>query len=131
MNNDELLKIAKEASKNAYAPYSEFHVGACALYESGNSYPGCNVENASYGLCLCAERNAMSGAIVSGEKSNLLKIAVYSPNTTHCIPCGACLSWMAEFEFDKNIKIVLEGKDGNPEEYTLDEMLPFRFKLGD
>ena len=59
MNNEELLNEAKEASKNAYAKYSNFHVGACALYDSGNSYRGCNVENGSYGLCLCAERNAI------------------------------------------------------------------------
>ena len=129
MNNREILESAKKASENAYAPYSNFHVGACALYESGQSYFGCNVENASYGLCLCAERNAMSNAIVAGEKTKLLKIAIYSPNTEHCIPCGACLSWMAEFESGQNIKIILEGKNNTVSEYTLTEMLPFRFKL--
>ena len=81
MNNEELLNLAKEASKNAFAKYSNFQVGACAIYESGNYYKGCNVENGSYPLCLCAERNAMSTAIAAGEKSRLKAVAIYSPKT--------------------------------------------------
>ena len=68
LDNFELLELAKQACENAYAQYSNFYVGACALYDSGNYYLGCNVENASYGLTLCAERNAISNAVASGEK---------------------------------------------------------------
>ena len=96
--NEEILSIAKEAAKNSYSPYSRFPVGACALYESGNTYIGCNIENSSYGLTLCAERNAISNAIASGETSKLLKVAIYSPNSKKCFPCGACRQWMREFE---------------------------------
>ena len=88
--NEELMNIAKEASKNAYCPYSKFSVGACLLYENGNVYSGCNVENSSYGLSLCAERNAISTAIASGETSKISKIAIYSPKSAKCYPCGAC-----------------------------------------
>ena len=72
-----LLEEAKTASENTYSPYSNFPVGACVLYESGNKYCGCNVENASYGLALCAERNAISSAIANGEKSKIKAIAIF------------------------------------------------------
>ena len=77
MDNAELLELAKKVCENAYAKYSNFHVGACALYDTGNYYLGCNVENASYGLTLCAERNAMSNAVAAGEKGKLVKIAIF------------------------------------------------------
>lgn len=129
MDNEALLEMAKEASKNAYAKYSNFQVGACAIYESGNTYKGCNVENASYGLCLCAERNAMSTAIAQGEKSRLLAVAIYSPKTKLCWPCGACRQWFSEFESGQNIKIILEGKDGKAVEFSIDDVIPNRFEL--
>ncbi|MBQ2645138.1 cytidine deaminase [bacterium] len=120
---------AKKVSENAYAKYSKFKVGACVLYESGNTYIGCNVENGSYGLCLCAERNAISTAIASGEKSNLLSVAIYSPNTKLCWPCGACRQWFSEFENGQNIKVVLENKNGEAVEFSIDEIMPHRFEL--
>ena len=129
MNNEELLGLAKEASKNAYAKYSNFQVGACALYDSGNTYKGCNVENASYGLCLCAERNAMSTAIAAGEKGQLKAVAIYSPKTKLCWPCGACRQWFSEFENGQNIKVILEDKDGKAVEFPIDEIIPHRFEL--
>lgn len=129
MNNSELLNLAKKACENAYAPYSNFYVGACALYESGNYYLGCNVENASYGLSLCAERNAMSNAIVSGEKTKLVKLAIFSKNRKNCMPCGACRQWMAEFKKDKNIKIILESEDAKCAIFTIEELLPYGFEL--
>jgi len=125
----ELLKLAKQASQNAYAPYSKFNVGACVLYESGNYYIGCNVENASYGLALCAERNAISNAVVAGEKSKLVMIAVYSPQKKLCYPCGACRQWLIEFEKDQHIKIVIENDDSAPISYCINELLPYSFKL--
>lgn len=127
--NEEILTIAKEAAKNSYSPYSRFPVGACALYESGNYYIGCNIENSSYGLTLCAERNAISNAIASGENSKLLKVAIYSPNSKKCFPCGACRQWMREFEKGQNIKIVLEDENSNPCLYNIEELLPYSFEL--
>ncbi len=127
--NEELMKIAKEVVKKAYCPYSKFPVGACVLYESGNVYSGCNIENASYGLSLCAERNAMSSAIASGETSKILKIAIYSPNSKKCYPCGACRQWLQEFEYGQNLQIVLEDDDGSCFEQGIYELLPYSFKL--
>ena len=128
-SNEELLNIAKEASLNAYCPYSEFPVGACVLYESENVYSGCNVENASYGLSLCAERNAMSTAVASGEKSKLLKIAIFSPKSSLCFPCGACRQWIQEFAQGYNTEIILEDENGNIQIYYINDILPHSFKL--
>ncbi len=129
LSNNELLEKAKEASKKAYCPYSKFPVGACILYENGNIYTGCNVENSSFGLSLCAERNAMSNAINSGEQSQLIKIAIYSPNTTKCFPCGACRQWVQEFSFGNNIEIILEDDNKNCCSYFINDIFPYSFKL--
>ena len=129
MRNEELLEFAKQAAQNAYAPYSNFRVGACILYESGNYYCGCNVENASYGLSLCAERNAISTAITNGENSRLLKAAVYSPDSKLCTPCGACRQWLVEFESGQNIEIILEGENSDVVSYSINELLPHYFSL--
>ncbi len=124
---EDLIKEAKNASYNAYAPYSKFKVGACALFESGNIYTGCNVENSSYGLSLCAERNAISNAIASGETSKLKAIAIFSDNMAKCVPCGACRQWI--YEFSKDAKVILEDKDGKICSYSIEELLPFAFNL--
>lgn len=128
-DNTELLNLAKEACDNAYAPYSNFHVGACALYDTDNYYLGCNVENASYGLSLCAERNAMSSAVAAGEKGKLIKIAIYSTDRKNCMPCGACRQWMAEFKQDNNLQIILESEDSQCALFTIEELLPYGFEL--
>lgn len=129
----ELMKQAKEASKYSYSPYSNFAVGAACLYESGKTYKGSNIENVSYGLGLCAERNAISTAICSGETSQLTVIAVYSPNQKHCLPCGACLQWLKEMSVINNrnydITVVLEDYDGL-KSYKLSELLPYGFIIG-
>ena len=110
---NELFDEAKNVSKNSYSPYSKFPVGACALFENGKKYYGVNVENVSYGLTLCAERNALSNAITQGETSGLVAIAIYSPKQKMCVPCGACLQWMAEFRREnKDVTIILENDDG-------------------
>ena len=128
MNTNELiLQSAKEASKNAYCRYSNFPVGACALYESGNKYIGCNVENESYGLALCAERNAMSNAVVNGEKSKLIKIAVYSPKMAECLPCGACRQWIHEFAQGYNTEIILQDNRNSIKIYYIHDLLPYPF----
>lgn len=125
----ELLEQAKEISKNTYSPYSDFPVGACVLYENGNKYLGCNVENVSYGLSICAERNAISSAIAQGEKSKIKAIAIYSPKQTKCMPCGACRQWLAEFALNNNeTKIVLEDEN-RILVLSLKDIFPYSFKF--
>lgn len=124
----ELLEKAKQASQRAYAPYSKFPVGACILYNDGREFLGCNVENASYGLSLCAERNAMSSAIVEGETSQIEAIAIYSPVQKKCLPCGACRQWICEFA-TKNSKIILEDDNETLLILTLEEIFPYSFKF--
>ena len=127
--NEELLEIAKKVAQNAYCIYSKFPVGASVLYESGNVYVGCNVENSSFGLSLCAERNAISSAIAFGETSKMLKIAIYSPKSKKCYPCGACRQWMQEFEKGQNIQIILEDENGAVYTHHINELLPYSFEL--
>lgn len=122
-----LLKLASEAAQNAYSPYSKFKVGACVLYEDGKTYTGCNVENASYGLTLCAERTAISSAIASGQKSKLVAVAIYSPNAKLCYPCGACRQWIAEFS--KDAEIIVEDSEEKLQIFSIKELLPFSFEL--
>lgn len=131
MDYELLLKKAQEVSKNAYIKYSNFAVGACVLGESGKTYVGCNVENASYGISLCAERNAISNAIANGEKS-ILAVAIYSPNMENCTPCGACRQFIVEFQGNKEIEIITQvknAKDGY-KVYKINELLPETFTLG-
>ncbi len=124
----DLLNKAKIVSENAYAPYSKFKVGAAIEYENGNIYTGCNVENASYGLSICAERNAVSNAVSSGEKSKIKTVAIYSPNQKKCMPCGACRQWIAEFSSD-NTRIILEDDDNKIISMTLEEIFPNAFSI--
>ncbi|MBR6163007.1 cytidine deaminase [bacterium] len=127
-SDSELLKLAHSVCENAYAPYSKFKVGACALYESGKYYLGCNVENASFGLSLCAERNAISSAIANGEKSKLMKIAIVSDNTSFCFPCGACRQWFSEFCHD-DFEVIVEDDQKAPKSFRMSDILPNSFKL--
>lgn len=129
ITNEELLNNAKDASQKAYSKYSDFQVGACALYESGHVYSGCNVENSSYGLALCAERNAMSNAIANGETSKIIKIAIFSPKTSLCFPCGACRQWIQEFAKGYNTEIILEDNSGEIKIFYINDLLPHSFEL--
>lgn len=97
-----LKAAARDASGRAYAPYSKFRVGAAVLTESGKIYAGCNVENASYGLCNCAERTAIFSAVAAGEK--MFKcVVVYTPTKSATAPCGACRQVI--YEFGPNIRV--------------------------
>ena len=125
---EELFEKAKKASENAYCPYSKFPVGASILYESGNIYTGCNVENVSFGLTLCAERNAMAAAVSAGEKTGIKAIAIYSPKQKECMPCGACRQWLNEFASNEELKIILEAENGLTI-LTLKEIFPHGFKF--
>ena len=127
MRYEEMLEAAKRVSKNSYSPYSKFPVGACVLTENDNIYTGCNFENSSLGLTICAERNAVGSAIADGERK-IKAIAIYSPNMQKCTPCGACRQVLNEFKSDKGIDIIVEVSDGLLV-YTLDERLPESFCL--
>jgi cytidine deaminase len=121
-----LVNAARLASRRAYAPYSRFPVGAALLTKSGKVFTGCNVENASYGLTICAERSVIFSAIAAGERK-FEQMAVFTPTRTFTGPCGACRQVMAEFAPD--LKIVLVNRASRTRRYSLRELLPARFKL--
>ncbi len=127
--DEKLLELAKEVCVNSYSPYSKFPVGAAVLFEDGSVYTGVNVENASFGLTLCAERNAISTAIASGQKGAIVAISVYSPKSKMCAPCGACRQWIWEFSKGKEVNIILEAENGGLYTTTIQEVLPLGFLL--
>jgi cytidine deaminase len=93
-----LFGLARAAMKHAYAPYSDFNVGAAILLGDGRIFTGCNVETASYGLTICAERNAVFAAVAaSAGKPEILAVAVVNHRDVPCSPCGACRQVLAEF----------------------------------
>ena len=128
----ELLSFAREAASKSYAPYSRFHVGAAMLFADGEIIQSVNVENASYGLTICAERAGVA-VMVSQGKRNPVALAVVGSHensddymTLPCPPCGACLQVLAEFA--PNILIVL-ASGNEPEIFSLRELLPLTFAL--
>ena len=126
---EELIEVAKLARENAYAPYSNFRVGAALKTKTGKIFQGCNIENSALSMTNCAERTAFFKAISEGEKE-FAEIAIVGGKDDElilCPPCGACRQVMNEF-CDKDFKIVLfDGKDEDV--YTLEEILPLGFKL--
>ena len=131
MTNKELINLAIEAQKNAYAPYSGFHVGAALLCEDGEVFVGANVENSSFGLTNCAERSALFSAVSSGRR-RLEAIAVVGGKngeiTNLCPPCGACRQALAEFSRDGSLRVILfDGKQ--EKQTTLASLLPESFSL--
>jgi len=120
-----LLDRAAMARRRAYAPYSGYHVGAALLAENGEIFSGCNVENASYGLTICAERAAVSRAVAEGCR-RFRAIAIVSPSDPPAAPCGACRQVLAEFAEDMDV--ILGDAEGNETaQMTLKDLLPFRF----
>ena len=126
MDNTQLIKLAQEAAKKAYAPYSNFKVGAALLCKSGNVYTGCNVENSSYGASNCAERTAAFKAVSEGER-DFVKIAIVSEKGGLTFPCGICRQVLSEFM--PNGRIVLYSDEQGIKEFALNELLPYAFKL--
>ena len=123
-----LMDKAKEASKMSYSPFSRFAVGASVLASGGKIYTGCNVENSSFGMTICAERCAIFKAVSEGERE-ILAIAIYSPNTDDCNPCGACRQVMYEFQSeDSEFEIVTESMSELIVR-KLSEYLPYGFKI--
>ena len=122
-----LFKVANEAKENAYAPYSNFKVGAALLSKTGKIYSGCNIENASYSLTCCAERVAIFKAISQGETE--FDTFIITSNTKEPIaPCGACRQVMNEF-FDENVTIVLTNQTNKRKELSIKQLLPYAFDL--
>ena len=119
-----LARAAAGARRRAYAPYSRFQVGAAVL-AGGQIHPGCNVENASYGLTVCAERAAVAGAVAAGAR-RLEAVAVASGTVPPTPPCGMCLQTLAEFA-GPELPVLLVGARGAREETTLGELLPKAF----
>ena len=126
MNKEELMQLAKEAQQNAYAPYSNFKVGAALLLSDGNVIKGCNVENASYGLTNCAERTAMFAALALGyKKEDFKELAIFSSCNPPASPCGACRQVMVEL-MSKDGKVYV-GNDQGIIETTVCDLMPMAF----
>lgn len=122
----QLETAAREAARRAYAPYSKFRVGAAVLTSSGHIYAGCNVENAAYGLCNCAERTAIFNAVAAGEKKLKLEcVVVYTPTKTATAPCGACRQVIYEFGDQAKVISICRGRDRT--EHSISELLPGAF----
>jgi cytidine deaminase len=119
-----VMKAARDASKSAYAPYSDFRVGAAILTEDGEIHAGCNVENASYGLAICAERNAAAAMVLANPEDREVRlVAIFSPDAAPCFPCGACRQVLREFGCKE---VVVEGASGL-RRYPFEEILPHAF----
>lgn len=122
----QLKTTARRAARRAYAPYSKFPVGAAVLTCTGRVYAGCNVENASYGLCNCAERTAIFNAVAAGEKNLRLRcVVVFTPTAEPAAPCGACRQVIHEFGPDVRIVSFCAGRTRL--DTTIRELLPAAF----
>ncbi len=122
-----LMEQAKKVQQKAYAPYSHFQVGSALLTESGKVYSGCNIENASYPVGLCAERTAMAKALSEGERHFVALALVGGYDKNPCLPCGMCRQFMAEF-CKADFKIFVQQKNGI-KTYNLAELLPYTFEF--
>lgn len=130
MTDDELVARAQAARMRAYAPYSNFHVGAAALAD-GDVFDGANVENASYGLAICAERNAIMRAVLEGSRE-IEAIAVVTETSPPSSPCGMCLQTITEFAPDpRRVRVLLANPRGERRTHTLADMLPHGFRPED
>ena len=119
---NQLVEAATAARRSAYAPYSQFSVGAALITKAGKIYTGCNIENVSLGLTICAERSAIATAVAEGNK-DFVAVAVVTAGKKPAIPCGACRQVLAEF--NPSIKILAATIDGKVQEFNLAELLPF------
>ncbi len=126
LNDEELITRARLAQKNAYAPFSQFKVGAALLTDNGKIYPGCNVENSTYSATNCAERTAVFTAICDGAR-NFQKIAVVTDREDPVMPCGICRNVL--FEFSPNIEIIAVSASGKTERAKLSALFPKGFRL--
>ncbi|MEL7421137.1 MAG: cytidine deaminase [Cyanobacteria bacterium J06555_3] len=124
----ELIQVATQAMESAYAPYSQFRVGAAVLIDTGEIFAGCNVENASYGLSMCAERNAIASAIIAKGKDTIeiTAIAIANSKNAFCSPCGACRQVI--WEFGQQTQVIFPGSEGW-QTSSIKDLLPEGFIL--
>ena len=126
-----LYEAAVAARKNSYSPYSKFKVGAALLLDDNNIVSGTNVENSSYGLAMCAERNALFTAIGMGyKKENIKAILVVANTDGPCSPCGACRQVISEL-MDKDADVILTNRKNDIKLFTVKDLLPFYFSKDD
>ena len=126
LDENNLIDTARKAMENAYAPYSKIKVGAALLTSSGKIHTGCNIENASYGLTVCAERVAVGCAVSQGEK-DFIAIAIVNSTDKIIVPCGACLQVLSEFS--KNLQIILVSAKNEIIRTDLKNLFPEPFNL--
>ena len=124
ISDQDLLVAARQARQKAYAPYSNFGVGAALRTRSGLVFSGCNVENASYGLTICAERVALFKAVSAGKR-RFKAVAIYADRLAY--PCGACLQALAEFS--PEMEVYLASSKGEAKRFNLKDLLPHPFKM--
>ena len=131
MDKNELVKKAIEARNLSYSPYSNFKVGAALLTKDGQVFLGANIENSSYPLCMCAERNALYNAMMHGySKKDFVALALSADTEGPCSPCGACRQVISEL-FPKDGVIIMSNLKGNVQETNVNELLPFAFSEED
>ena len=128
MTDRELMSMAKEASLNAYVPYSRFAVGAALECRDGKVFTGCNVENAALGDTIWAERTACVKAISEGYRE-FRRIAIYADSENWCTPCGSCRQFLAEFAKDGDIEVLCAKAGGRYVSYKLSELMPHTFNF--
>ena len=122
MTDEELIALATRAREKAYAPYSGFPVGAALLARSGKVFTGCNVENATFGLTICAERTAVFKAVSEGEREFDTIAVVTAPGAS---PCGACRQVLREFGPD--LRVLVADTQGHVEKFSLEDLIPNAF----
>ena len=127
MEIDDLSEEAEKVASRAYAPYSQFPVGCALLTHSGNVYTGCNVENASYGLTICAERSAIAKAVAAEGQVVIDKVVIYTPTKEPVTPCGACRQVINEF--GSQARVYSFCSSSLNAEYDMKELLPGAFVL--
>lgn len=125
-SRSDLLAQARQAARNAYVPYSEFPVGAALLTSDGTVFTGCNIENASYPLTLCAERSAIATAVSAGHRE-IVAVAVSAPKVMGTTPCGGCRQVLNEFRPHNGDLVVILDDGESGAEVSLDDLLPRAF----
>jgi cytidine deaminase len=129
VNVEQLIEEAKKAREKAYVPYSKFGVGAALLTTDGKVYHGCNIENAAYSMCNCAERTALFKAYSEGDRK-IQMMAVVADTDRPCSPCGACRQVISEL-CPRDMKVFLTNMKGEIQEITVEDLLPGAFSPED
>lgn len=128
MEYKELIESALSVLDRSYSKYSKFKVAAAVEMDDGSVYNGVNIENASYGLTICAERSAIANAITNGDSRKINKIAIVNTDS-YSLPCGACRQFISEFT--KDAKIIVAKNTGDYKVYNIKDLLPASFSLDD